>query len=150
VNDYGCYEARWWTLQGKEPGADDSTIVYGMSTDIKNIIETLSEITYDTQVHYLMYDALIMHVYTELDPKYEKFMPALAQSWDVSPDEMTYTFHLRTDVKWHDGVQFTSKDVKFTYDAIIDPETAAADAQYWREYVANVTTPDDYTVVVQM
>lgn len=150
VGAYGTYEARFWTLAGKTAGADDTKAIYAMPTDIKSLIETLSELTYDTNVHYLMYDALIMHPFTELDPNYGKFMPALAKSWDVSEDQMTYTFHLRTDVKWHDGVPFTSKDVKFTYDAIMDPETAAADAQYWRENVASVSAPDDYTVVVQM
>ena len=38
--------------------------------------------------------------------------PDLAESWDIADDLMTYTFHLREGVKWHDGEAFTAKDVK--------------------------------------
>src|SRR5512141_680052 len=39
----------------------------------------------------------------------------LAESWDVSPNGLTITFHLRRGVKWHDGDEFTSRDVLYTY-----------------------------------
>ena len=39
----------------------------------------------------------------------------LAESWDVSVDGLTVIFHLRKGVMWHDGVEFTSDDVVFTY-----------------------------------
>ena len=42
--------------------------------------------------------------------------PSLAQSWDISPDGKIYTFHLRRDVKFHDGSPMTAEDVKFSYD----------------------------------
>ena len=47
--------------------------------------------------------------------------PDLAESWDISGDGLTYTFHLRQNVTWHDGEPFTADDVLFTYDAIQDP-----------------------------
>ncbi len=50
-------------------------------------------------------------------------VPELAESWDISPDGLTYTFKLRKDVKWHDGQPFTAADVKFTYETIMDPQT---------------------------
>ncbi len=46
----------------------------------------------------------------------------LAESWQVSDDGLTYTFTLRRGVKFHDGHELTAEDVKFTYDAIFDPE----------------------------
>src|SRR5687768_12298223 len=48
-------------------------------------------------------------------------VPGLATSWEISPDGMTYTFHLHPNVKWHDGKALTSEDVKFTYEKILDP-----------------------------
>ena len=45
----------------------------------------------------------------------------LANSWDVSDDGLTFTFHLREGVTWHDGSDFSSADVKATYDRIISP-----------------------------
>ena len=42
--------------------------------------------------------------------------PDLAKSWDISPDGLTYTFHLQTGVKFHDGTPFSADDVKFSLD----------------------------------
>jgi peptide/nickel transport system substrate-binding protein len=52
-------------------------------------------------------------------------IPYLAERWDTTAagDDMTLTFHLRADVRWHDGVPTTARDVKFTFDRIKDPET---------------------------
>ncbi len=46
----------------------------------------------------------------------------LARSWEHSPDYSTWTYHLRTDVRWHDGVPVTAHDVKFTMDLLSHPE----------------------------
>src|SRR5690606_34312018 len=48
--------------------------------------------------------------------------PYLAESWEVSDDLKTWTFHLRQNAVWHDGVAITAEDVKFTYDRIRDPD----------------------------
>ena len=45
--------------------------------------------------------------------------PALAESWEHSADGLTWTFHLRQDVTWHDGQPFTAHDVDFTFNRII-------------------------------
>lgn len=52
-----------------------------------------------------------------------KIVGDLADHWDVTDQGKTLTFHLRRDVKWHDGVPFTSDDVLFTYRKLIDPKT---------------------------
>src|SRR5262247_1768288 len=46
--------------------------------------------------------------------------PELAESWSISPDGLTWTFKLRQGVKWHDGQEFTSADVKFTFDRLLE------------------------------
>ncbi|MDO4312119.1 MAG: ABC transporter substrate-binding protein [Eubacteriales bacterium] len=72
--------------------------------------------------------------------------PALAESWDISEDGLTYTFHLRSGVKFHDGSDFTSADVKYTFDEIMDEEN---NAPYRSRYssITNIECPDDETVV---
>ncbi|MBN3033412.1 MAG: peptide-binding protein [Candidatus Saganbacteria bacterium] len=51
-----------------------------------------------------------------------EMVPDLAERWAVSPDGKTWTFHLRKNVRWHDGVPFTAADVKFTFDSILNPK----------------------------
>lgn len=50
----------------------------------------------------------------------------LAESWDISPDGLVITFHLRKGVRWTDGVEFTAGDVMFGYRTIIDEKTPTA------------------------
>jgi peptide/nickel transport system substrate-binding protein len=76
-----------------------------------------------------------------------RLVPLLAESWDVSPDAKTYTFHLRHNVKWHDGVKFSSADVKFTYEAIVTKNLLGA--SYFAG-VESIETPDDYTAVFHL
>src|SRR6516162_4654395 len=52
---------------------------------------------------------------------YPKVVGDLAQSWTVAPDGMSYTFKLKSGVKFHDGTPLTSADVKASYDRIINP-----------------------------
>lgn len=57
--------------------------------------------------------------------KYDKFIELtgdLAQSWEIKDDGLVIIFHLRKNVKWHDGRPFTAEDVKFTYEKLIDPD----------------------------
>ena len=52
-----------------------------------------------------------------------KYLPGLAESWEVSPDNKEFTFKLRKDVKFHDGTPLNAEAVKKTFDRIMDPET---------------------------
>src|ERR1700682_3068299 len=53
-------------------------------------------------------------------------IPDLAHSWQISKDGKTYTFFLRKDVQFHDGADFTSEDVKATYDRIVKPPSGVS------------------------
>ena len=50
----------------------------------------------------------------------------LADYWEIAPDGSTYTFHLNTDAKWHDGVDITADDVQFSFDALANPDVGSA------------------------
>ena len=77
------------------------------------------------------------------------FIPELALSWEVSDDGLTYTFHLTKNATFHDGVPFTSADVKFSFEEILieylGPYSALKD---WLDLPTE--TPDDYTWVVKL
>lgn len=67
----------------------------------------------------------------------------------ISRDGRRVTYHLRRDVTWQDGVPLSSRDVAFTYRAILNPANAVA-SRYGYDRVASVETPDPYTAVVRL
>ncbi|HYN81781.1 MAG TPA: peptide ABC transporter substrate-binding protein [Gemmatimonadaceae bacterium] len=79
-------------------------------------------------------DERVFGPYWEMPAKFLVFLPLvaldergelqgrLARRWKHSPDYRTWTIHLRTDVRWHDGVTVTAHDVKFTHDLFAHPD----------------------------
>jgi ABC-type transport system substrate-binding protein len=66
-----------------------------------------------------VYSALLRFNLKTMEPE-----PDLAKSWEISSDGLTYTFYLRDDVYWHKGYgKFTARDVKYSFDRIMDPKT---------------------------
>jgi peptide/nickel transport system substrate-binding protein len=84
---------------------------------------------------------------TRYNPKLQ-LEGALAERWEVKDGGRTILFHLRHGVKWHDGQPFTSADVKFTIDSIMDTRVASP-AKSLFDLVSKIETPDDYTVVAR-
>ena len=74
-------------------------------------------------------------------------IPDLA-TYTVGRDNTTITYHLRHGVRWQDGSPFSSRDVVFTYRAIMNPANNLP-LRYGYDRVASVTAPDPYTVVVR-
>lgn len=74
--------------------------------------------------------------------------PDLAMSWDITDENKTYTFHLRNDVYWHDGMKFTAADVINTIDEIKDQNIKSPYYQAWKDVTVDV--PDETTVVFHL
>jgi peptide/nickel transport system substrate-binding protein len=93
--------------------------------------------------------ALIFSGLTRLGPDGE-VLPDLAESWDISGDDLAYTFHLRQNVTWQDGEPFTADDVIFTYDALRDPDFRGQPAQAELFHSIAITKVDDATVQIRL
>jgi peptide/nickel transport system substrate-binding protein len=77
--------------------------------------------------------------------------PSIAESWTASADGKTYTFKIRRGVKFHDGSELTSKDVKATYDKIVFPAPGVGSSRKGQYAdVASIEAPDATTVVFQL
>jgi peptide/nickel transport system substrate-binding protein len=79
--------------------------------------------------------------------------PYLARSWEVNADTTALTFHLRTDVFWHDGVRTDAGDVAFTYRTVTNPATAFPNPAYWDLYdrgPGGVEVVDDSTITFHL
>ncbi len=73
-------------------------------------------------------DTVCSMVYSRLvnyKPDTSGVVPDLAEKWEVSPDGKVYTFTLRKGVKWHNGKDFSAEDVRFSFERLLDPKTAA-------------------------
>ena len=77
------------------------------------------------------------------------FSPNLAESWEITPDGKTYTFHLIEGVKFADGSDLTSADVKWTFERNASPESTNNNKKYF-ELMERIETPDPYTVVIHL
>jgi peptide/nickel transport system substrate-binding protein len=94
-------------------------------------------------INSVVYDTL-----AELQPDGE-IVPSLAQSWDITPDGLTYTFKLQKGVKFHNGREMTATDVKYSLDRIMDPATRSPRGLQYGS-VASIDAPDPGTVVIKL
>jgi len=128
------------------PARPGGSIVVGSLAEPKSFNPIVGSETSSTEVTYRIFDNLV-----ELDCAESAYRPGLAKSWDLSPDGLRWTFHLRRGVAWADGAPFMADDVLFTFRAIYDSATASPD----RDDLTSggkpfrVTKADDHTVVIE-
>ena len=113
----------------------ETTLVYA-SGDYTRINPAMDE---HGEINILLFNGLTAH---DGD---NGVIPALAESWDYDEDSFSYTFHLRPGVTWHDGAPFTADDVKFTIEAIMDPNNLSENAPNYED-VAAIDVLDELTV----
>ncbi|MFC2000236.1 ABC transporter substrate-binding protein [Chloroflexota bacterium] len=80
----------------------------------------------------------------------EEIIPGLAESWDISEDNMSITFHLREGVQFHDGWgELTSEDVVYTYEKIVSPGSLAG-LTWLKQHVESVEAPGPYEFTIHL
>lgn len=80
------------------------------------------------------------------DPETYEFKSRLAEKWEISKDNKTFTFFLRKNAFFHDGTPVTAEDVKFSFEAIFIDAYEAAHMRPYYEGLAKVEVVDAYTV----
>ena len=122
------------------PAAGD-TFIEASIGEPSNLLPVLSADSASSDINGLVYNGLLRY------DKNLRLEGVLAESWEVSDDNLTITFHLRKGVTWHDGAPFTSADVMFTYQLYTNPEVPTSYAEDFLQ-VASAEAPDDYTFKV--
>jgi len=118
------------------------TLIYCIESDPPHLNPSITTHTTVRVCVGAIYEGLFIYKQTY---KEEDMIPALAESMTVSSDSKTYTFKLVRNATWHDGVPFTSADVKFTYEQLLvkyHPRQSR-----FASILDAVETPDNYTVV---
>jgi peptide/nickel transport system substrate-binding protein len=115
------------------------TLVKALSADPASSNPGTTTSVTDTELGSLIYEGV-----TRIEEDFS-VGPDLAESWTVSPDQLTYTFKL-VQAKWHDGRDLTSEDVKFTIESVSSKYAARFKAA--ADLIASVSAPDPRTVVV--
>jgi len=106
------------------------TLVGRLPVEMKHLNPLTGSDAYASRIGAYLFDSLL-----DRDPVTLESMPLVAESWEVSPDHLVYTFKIREGIKFHDGVPLTVEDVKFTFDKLMDP---LVDAPELRNYYADV------------
>ncbi|MHB1654645.1 MAG: ABC transporter substrate-binding protein [Desulfitobacteriaceae bacterium] len=120
---------------------DGGTLNIALSSDTPKLDPSFSTSVYDRYVFQSLFDKLV-----DLD-KDGKIVPMLAKKWDVSPDGLTYTFHLQQGVKFQDGTDFNAEAVKFNFDRNMNK---ASTRKNEISTVKSVTVVDPATVKVEL
>ncbi|MGH7890175.1 MAG: peptide-binding protein, partial [Thermodesulfobacteriota bacterium] len=121
---------------------DGDWLIYNLSAEPANLNPITATDAYETTVNSgNVYETLVRR-----DNKTLEIVPLLADSWEISEDKLVYTFYIKKGIKWHDGVPFTSQDVVFSYNKIIDPKVDSPQLRNYYQDIRKVEALDDYTV----
>lgn len=118
---------------GGQSGGD--TLIYA-SGDYTRINPAMDE---HGEINILLFNGLTAH------DGGNQVVSGLAKDWTFDEDTCTYTFRLEENVKWHDGEPFTAEDVKFTIEAIMDPENGSENAPNFED-VEEISILDEHTI----
>ena len=115
-----------------------------LTTGIDHLNPFTASLAASTQVGRFVYEFL-----TIPSAETAQASPALAESWTPSPDKLTWTFKIRSGVKWSDGQPVTAKDAAFTFTRMMNDENArTANGNYVTNF-DTVSAPDDTTLVIK-
>ena len=121
---------------------DPNTLVMLIESSPTNLDPRVGQDAYSERIDNLMFDDLLSRG-DDLD-----VAPGLAERWEI-PDPLTCVFHLHHGAKFHDGRPLTSRDVKWTFDSLLQGRVRSTKAASYR-FVDHIDAPDDFTVVFHL
>jgi len=135
-----------WALIGLVPafllGASgvfaETSLVIGLESNPVNLDPRFATDAYSARAIQILFNSLVGK-----DTRSE-LVPELAERWEI-PDDTTYIFYLRKGVKFHDGSELTASDVKYTFDALLNPEFKSPKRGSY-EKIKTIEVLDPYTV----
>jgi peptide/nickel transport system substrate-binding protein len=121
---------------------DPNTVVMLIESSPTNLDPRVGTDGQSERIYELLFDALLRH------DEHFNVKPGLAEKWE-NPDPLTYIFHLRRGVRFHDGRGVTARDVKWTFDSLLNGSIRTSKASTYRA-VASIDAPDENTVIFRL
>ncbi len=121
---------------------DPETLVMIIESSPTNLDPRVGLDAYSERIDNLLFDDLLTR------DQHLSVAPGLAERWEI-PDPKTYVFHLHHGVKFHDGHPLTSRDVKWTFDSLLQGKIRSTKAAAY-QFVDRIDAPDDYTVIFHL
>lgn len=125
---------------GNGDGGDPKTFIFGASDDPKTLDAAYVSDGESFRVIFQVYETLV-----QLEPGTTEVVPGLAEEWEVSDDGLTYTFHLREGVSFHDGEPFDAEAVCFNFDRwynFTGPAQSGDVTYYWQTVFGGFATKE--------
>jgi peptide/nickel transport system substrate-binding protein len=128
----------------------NETLIYAQSEDPKTLDPINTDIAEAVHVITNVFDTLVTY-----DDKTSEIVPSLAEKWETSNDGLSWTFHLRKGVKFHDGATMTASEVKTSFERLLANEhplvyDTARPYQSAYSMIRAIETPDELTVIFRL
>ncbi len=135
------------TVEMERPGVYGGRFVFGETSGPKTFNGMIANETSTTDVTDRLFVSL-----TDFDNDRQIEVPLLAKAWEMSPDGLTWTYHLRRGAAFSDGHPLTAEDVLFSFDLVYDPEIHPSVVELLKPGGKPVqySAPDSYTVVFRI
>ena len=127
-----------------KPAAGKDTLIVALDKEIQSLDAQITA-SGDSQ----RYAMQIFDTLYGFDDK-GSIVPRMADSSKISPDGLTYTFNLRKGIKFHNGDAFTSEDVKYSIERIIDPASKSTRRPFFAPVIDSIQTPSPTSVVIKL
>src|ERR1019366_3228280 len=121
---------------------DPNTLVMIIESSPTNLDPRVGIDAQSERIGELLFDALLTR------DEHLNVQPGLAEHWEI-PDPLTYIFHLHRGVTFHDGRPLTSRDVKWTFDSLLEGKIRSTKSAAYR-FVDRVDAPDEFSVVFHL
>lgn len=138
--------------EDKKEGSGEQIVNLSSNSVVVGLNPILNTTAPDNQAHNRICDTLVR--VNAAPGNTTETVPGAAESWDVSEDGLTYTFHMRENAKWSDGQPLTAKDFEYTLKLMANPESASTSAWLFDGVIENFgealynngKTPDEIAV----
>lgn len=130
VLSFGC--GTFHTQTGGAAAIDTKTLRVAITADIASFDPDLANSSVDSELQFHVFEGLVRY-----DDK-NAIEPALAESWELSPDRKTYIFHIRHGVKFHNGRDLSAADFKYSWERALSPRLKSPVAANYLDGIVGV------------